>query len=89
MIRFTLAASVVALAAALSVGAMTTAGAQTAEPKKAAAKASPKAGPGMKVCTYKFPTGEKRQWTCEKAQPCCAWDQINYTKCGSTITGCL
>lgn len=48
-----------------------------------------KAGPGEKVCKYKFPTGEKRAWVCKKEEPCCAWDAINYVKCGSTITGCL
>ena len=48
-----------------------------------------KAGKGEKVCRYKFPTGEKRAWVCKKEEPCCAWDAINYVKCGSTITGCL
>lgn len=51
--------------------------------------AAPKAGPGEKVCRYKFPTGEKRAWVCKKEEPCCAWDAITYVKCGSTITGCL
>lgn len=50
---------------------------------------TPKAGKGEKVCKYKFPTGEKRAWVCKKEEPCCAWDAINYVKCGSTITGCL
>ncbi|MGD9783928.1 MAG: hypothetical protein AB7E80_05200 [Hyphomicrobiaceae bacterium] len=53
------------------------------------AKSAPKAGKGEKVCRYKFPTGEKRAWVCKKEEPCCAWDAINYVKCGSTITGCL
>ena len=59
-------------------------------PAKAAAKSSdPKAGPGEKVCRYKFPTGERRAWVCKKEEPCCAWDLINYVKCGSTIAKCL
>lgn len=63
--------------------------------KDKAAKASgagwpaAKASKGEKVCRYKFPTGEKRAWVCKQAEPCCAWDEINYVKCGSTITGCL
>jgi hypothetical protein len=81
-----------ALAAALAFApAAGIAVAQDAKPPaKAAAKSSaPKAGPGQKVCRYKFPTGEQRSWVCAKAEPCCAWDAINYVKCGSTITGCL
>lgn len=61
----------------------------TAVPVAMAKDAAPKAGKGEKVCRYKFPTGEKRAWVCKSAEPCCAWDAINYTKCGSTITGCL
>lgn len=57
--------------------------------KSAAAQSSPKAGAGEKVCRHKFPSGEKRSWVCKKEEPCCAWDEINYVKCGSTITGCL
>lgn len=60
-----------------------------AAPVAIAKGAAPKAGKDEKVCRYKFPTGEKRAWVCKKAEPCCAWDAINYTKCGSTITGCL
>jgi hypothetical protein len=26
---------------------------------------------------------------CKKEEPCCAWHEINYVKCGSTVTGCL
>ena len=65
-------------------------------PAKAAAKApAPKAGPVLKaakdekVCSYRFPDGEKRSWVCKKVEPCCAWDAIKYVKCGSTITNCL
>lgn len=49
----------------------------------------PKAGKNEKVCTYKFPDGERRQWVCDKAVPCCAWDAIKYVKCGTTWSGCL
>ncbi len=67
------------------VAAMATASPVLAKEKSA----TPKAGPGEKVCRYKFPTGEKRAWVCKKEEPCCAWDAITYVKCGSTITGCL
>jgi len=60
--------------------------AQQAPAKKPAAV---KAGKGEKVCRYKFPSGERRAWVCKNEEPCCAWDAINYVKCGSTITGCL
>lgn len=88
MFRFALAASTLVLAAGLSLGAGY---AQSPEAKsKAPAKAAAaKLAPGMKMCRYKFKSGEVRTWTCEKAQPCCAWDEISYVKCGSTITGCL
>lgn len=81
----------IAFAAALALSAV--AGSafaqQSKPPAKAAASSGPKAGPGEKVCRYKFPTGEKRAWVCKKEEPCCAWDAITYVKCGSTITGCL
>lgn len=64
------------------------AGAQEKHDKTAKA-AAPKAGKDEKVCNYRFPSGERRQWVCKKVEPCCAWDAINYVKCGSTITGCL
>ena len=48
-----------------------------------------KAGKGEKVCRHTFPSGEKRAWVCKQEEPCCAWDLINYVKCGSTITKCL
>jgi hypothetical protein len=56
--------------------------------KKAIASKS-KTEPGMKTCNYKFPDGERRTWNCRKEEPCCAWDQIKYVKCGSTVTNCL
>jgi hypothetical protein len=52
--------------------------------------ATVKAGKGEKVCRVKLQyTGEVRTWVCRKEQPCCVWHEINYVKCGSTITGCL
>ena len=56
-------------------------------PKKAAAV---KAGKGEKVCRTKLKySGEVRTWVCKSAEPCCVWHEINYVKCGSTVTGCL
>jgi hypothetical protein len=54
-------------------------------------KAAPvKAGKGEKVCRVKMiPSGENKTWVCKKEEPCCVWHEINYVKCGSTITGCL
>src|SRR5262249_25528521 len=80
------------LAALTLAGALLAMPAVMAQEAKAPAKAAaagPKAGPGQKVCRYKFPDGERRAWVCDKAQPCCAWDAIKYVKCGSTITRCL
>ena len=60
--------------------------------KAPAAKATapaPKVGKSQKVCRHKFPDGKPVTWVCEKEQPCCAWDEIRYVKCGSTITRCL
>jgi hypothetical protein len=49
-----------------------------------------KVGKGEKVCRVKLQyTGEVRTWVCAKEVPCCVWHEINYVKCGSTITGCL
>ena len=77
----------IAIALALTLSAVP-AGAQEKQGKTAKA-AAPKAGKDEKVCNYRFPSGERRQWVCKKVEPCCAWDAINYVKCGSTITGCL
>ena len=76
------------LAAAGLVFSLALAPAGLAEDGKAK-PASVKIAKDEKVCRYKFPDGEKRTWTCKKAEPCCAWDLIKYVKCGSTITGCL
>jgi len=48
-----------------------------------------KAGKDQKVCTHKFPDGQKTSWVCDKAVPCCAWDAIKYVKCGTTWSACL
>ncbi len=58
-------------------------------PKAAKSTAAPKISKDQKVCRYRFPTGKQETWVCQRDQPCCAWDAINYVKCGSTITGCL
>jgi hypothetical protein len=76
----------------LSLGVLATAEAQQAAPAaapKKAAQSAPKAGPGEKVCRHKFPSGEQRAWVCKQDEPCCAWDAINYVKCGSPTFKCL
>jgi hypothetical protein len=48
------------------------------------------AGKGQKVCRVKLKySGEVRTWVCKQEEPCCVWHEINYVKCGSTVTGCL
>jgi len=80
----------VGLALALALGMSAPVMAQSAPKEKAkAAQSTPKAGKGEKVCRHTFPSGEKRAWVCKQEEPCCAWDLINYVKCGSTITKCL
>ncbi|MGL4396821.1 MAG: hypothetical protein ACRCS9_09800, partial [Hyphomicrobium sp.] len=81
-------AAAVGLAAAILALPLAAFAAEKA-PAKSTAWPAAQAGKGEKVCRYKFPTGEKRAWVCKKEEPCCAWDAINYVKCGSTITGCL
>jgi hypothetical protein len=64
--------------------------AQQSTVKTVAATAAPKAGKGEKVCRVKLKySGEVKTWVCKAEQPCCVWHEINYVKCGSTITGCL
>jgi hypothetical protein len=77
--------------AAFASFALAPATAQDAAKQKStpAATALPKAGPGEKVCRYKFPSGEARAWVCKTEEPCCAWDAISYVKCGSTVFKCL
>jgi len=56
----------------------------------AAKKSTVTAGKGEKVCRVKMKfSGETKTWVCKKEEPCCVWHEINYVKCGSTITGCL
>lgn len=61
--------------------------APAAPPKKSTA--APAVGKDQKVCRHRFPDGKNVTWVCQKEQPCCAWDEIRYVKCGSTITRCL
>ncbi|MGE5509697.1 MAG: hypothetical protein ACM31O_00440 [Bacteroidota bacterium] len=79
---------VLAIALATSLGVVP-AMAQSKSTSKAAKQSTIKVGKGEKLCNYRFPSGERRQWVCKKEEPCCAWDAISYVKCGSTITGCL
>jgi|LNFM01.1.fsa_nt_gb hypothetical protein len=78
-------------AATLAVSMFGPAAAIAQDSKAPAAKAvaAPKVGKDQKVCRHKFPDGKQTTWVCQKEQPCCAWDEIRYTKCGSTITRCL
>lgn len=75
--------------AAASLALTTAPEAQQVAPAKKAATALPKAGPGEKVCRHKFPDGTPKAWVCKKEEPCCAWDEIKYVKCGSTVFKCL
>ena len=79
------------LLVALALGAATLTPEATFAQQSPAKKAQTvKAGKGEKVCRVKLQyTGEVRTWVCRKEEPCCVWHEINYVKCGSTITGCL
>lgn len=55
----------------------------------AQAQTKVKAGKGEKVCRHKFPDGTPRVWVCKSDEPCCAWDEIRYVKCGSPTFRCL
>ena len=82
----------IGLAVALALGMSAPVMAQSqpkAKAKTTQTTPAPKAGKGEKVCRHTFPSGEKRAWVCKQEEPCCAWDLINYVKCGSTITKCL
>ena len=80
LLALALGAATLALAAAPSL-------AQQSPAKKAQ---TVKAGKGEKVCRVKLQySGEVRSWVCPKEVPCCVWHEINYVKCGTTITGCL
>lgn len=63
--------------------------AQSTAPAGKAKASTPKISKNQKVCRHKFPDGKLTTWVCDKEQPCCAWDEICYVKCGSTITKCL
>ena len=72
-------------AAALALGPAI---AQQSPPAKKSAAV--KAGKGQKVCRVKLQySGEVKTWVCKTEEPCCVWHEINYVKCGSTVTGCL
>ena len=74
---------------AIAIGAAALAFAPTATFAQQKAT-SVKAAKGEKVCRVKMkPSGETKSWVCKKEEPCCVWHEINYVKCGSTITGCL
>ena len=59
------------------------------QPVAAKSAGAPKVGKDEKLCRYKFSSGEMRTWVCKKEEPCCAWDAINYVKCGSAVFKCL
>ena len=83
------ALAAMAMALALCAGGSGVAQAQQSS-VKTAATAAPKAGKGEKVCRVKLKySGEVKTWVCKSEEPCCVWHEINYVKCGSTITGCL
>jgi hypothetical protein len=49
-----------------------------------------KAGRGEKVCKVKMKySGQIRTFVCKVDEPCCAWHEINYVKCGSPTFRCL
>lgn len=80
--------SLLAVALALGLGAAALVPSRADAQQKATATV--KAGKGEKVCRVKMQyTGQIKTWVCKQAEPCCAWHEINYVKCGSTITGCL
>jgi hypothetical protein len=86
MKRIALALAMTLAASALAFGPVS---AQQPAPAKKPA-ATVKAGKGEKVCRVKLQySGEVKTWVCKKEEPCCVWHEINYVKCGSTITGCL
>ena len=76
--------------AALCIGAAALMLSPEAPLAQQAKKSAVKAGKGEKVCRVRMqPSGEVRTWVCPKDVPCCVWHEINYTKCGTTFTGCL
>ncbi len=86
MPRASILAALVVGAAALVLAPAASLAQQTPAKKPAAVTA----GKGEKVCRVKMQySGEVKSWVCKKEEPCCVWHEINYVKCGSTITGCL
>ena len=79
------------LAAALGLSALAIAPIGSLAQQAPAQKAGTvKAGKDEKVCRIKMKySGETKTFVCKKVEPCCAWHEINYVKCGSTVTGCL
>jgi hypothetical protein len=78
------------MALALGVASLASLPAAASAQQSSTKTATVKAGKGEKVCRVKLQyTGEVRTWVCPKEVPCCVWHEINYVKCGSTITGCL
>jgi hypothetical protein len=83
------------LSAAVAVASLATVPAFAQQPQPPQTKAPapqtplPTAGPGEKVCQHRFPDGTQRAWVCKQAEPCCAWDDIRYVKCGSPTFRCL
>ncbi len=83
---------IAALAVSLSIAVIPSADAADGEARSKAAWPKPTRAvkANEKVCKHKFSNGERTVWICEKAQPCCEWEALNYyVKCGSTVTGCL
>lgn len=79
-------------AVSLSVGAVSAVSAAEGEARSKSGWPKPTRSvkPGEKVCKHKFSNGERTVWICQKAEPCCEWEALNYyVKCGSTVTGCL
>jgi len=78
------------LSLALGLGGALALGPALSHAQDAKKPAAVKAGKGEKVCRVKMQySGQVKTWVCKKEEPCCVWHEINYVKCGSTITGCL
>jgi len=91
LVRLGAAALAVAALVATAIPTATVAVAADGEARSMSTWPKPtrKVKSGEKLCRYKFPTGERAVWVCDKQVPCCAWDAINYVKCGTTFSGCL
>jgi hypothetical protein len=90
MRRSLMVAAVATLGLAIAASSSDRSLAQQSTLQTVAATPAPKAGKGEKVCRVKLKySGEVKTWVCKAQEPCCVWHEINYVKCGSTITGCL